>query len=257
MIENALSTRLAQIALEATKNQAIDAREYARQEIGKFTDRELRDLAIEEVAGKIERFRRAAAQIIERQAAEQAARVVERDERVAWREQQKTAELSRFESWLENPGQLQWDNWGQNWESYPRHIERRRFMKWLGEDRYQEWYDRGVAERPDDVHFASDFYIDGSAAYFAEKRQRAVERLIEEVREDTRLEVTAELMETLFALGDGSRVTWGDATIDQHEQRLDMLKGNLSGLAETAGRHARAIEMLKESGAGSLRELAN
>jgi hypothetical protein len=70
-----------------------------------------------------------------------------------------------------------------------------------------------------------------------------------------RLETTAELLGTIFALGDGRRVTWGSATVADHQQRLDMLLQNATGIAETAALHRKAITMLTAAGAACLSQL--
>lgn len=107
------------------------------------------------------------------------------------------------------------------------------------------------------------------------RRQRAVERaereerrlesdarlyrklaeLVKEHDDQIRLEVTTELLNSVFALGDGTRVTWGDATVEQHQQRIDLLTGMAAGTLETAARHHAAISMLEEAGATCLKQL--
>lgn len=86
-----------------------------------------------------------------------------------------------------------------------------------------------------------------------------VEEAFERFRQDTRLrvvlELTGDLLEAEFALGDGSVVTWGDATVAQHQQRFDMLMANASGSLHSAQRHAAAVKMLAEHGAATLAEV--
>lgn len=55
---------------------------------------------------------------------------------------------------------------------------------------------------------------------------------------------THELLESTFALGDGQVVSWGEATIEQHQQRIDMLTSMTKGTLETAGKHQAAINEL-------------
>jgi len=83
---------------------------------------------------------------------------------------------------------------------------------------------------------------------FSEGLQKAVKAFSDAVR----LEVTRELLETQFALGDGQVVTWGEATIEQHQQRADLLEKMAIGTAETSARHLAAIRMLSDAGVQKL-----
>lgn len=58
-----------------------------------------------------------------------------------------------------------------------------------------------------------------------------------------------------FALGNGRKVTWADATVAEHEQRAAMLRAQIAGIGETIRRHEDAIRVLNESGASCLKEL--
>lgn len=72
-------------------------------------------------------------------------------------------------------------------------------------------------------------------------------------------DVTAEFMSILtakFALGNGERVTWGEATVEQHETRLRLIMANIKGLSETADRHRKAISLLRQTGAKCIGDLA-
>jgi hypothetical protein len=57
---------------------------------------------------------------------------------------------------------------------------------------------------------------------------------------DLRDEWTAELLADNFVLPNGQMVSWGNATIAQHETRAEFLEGLASGNAETAAIHRRA-----------------
>lgn len=71
---------------------------------------------------------------------------------------------------------------------------------------------------------------------------------------ELRIEWTAELLDAEFALGDGTSVSWGDASREQHELRMAMHRRNAIAGAEGFARHSQAIELLDNSGASSLRE---
>jgi hypothetical protein len=64
--------------------------------------------------------------------------------------------------------------------------------------------------------------------------------------------VTEELLGTEFALRDGRKVTWGEATRGEHMQRIALLQKNAAGNVDAAARHYQAVAMLDEAGAGSL-----
>lgn len=67
-----------------------------------------------------------------------------------------------------------------------------------------------------------------------------------------RLTVTDELLESTFALGDSTSVTWREASVDQHELRAALLVRSASGTVETAARHRAAAQMLRDTGAPCL-----
>lgn len=58
-----------------------------------------------------------------------------------------------------------------------------------------------------------------------------------------------------FALGDGVKVEWGRATIEQHRQRVAMLQAIVDGTVATIRLHEAAIEALEKSGARCLDEV--
>jgi hypothetical protein len=144
--------------------------------------------------------------------------------------------------------------------SFPGNAKQRReFRRWAG-DRFGGWYERGRAAAEASGEralrfFESDWHEGGQREYYEILRAKRVRELIDEVAGETRLETTRELLSTIFALGDGSQVTWGDATAEQHEQRIEMLTRNAVGVVETAARHAAAVRMIRESGATCLAQI--
>lgn len=136
---------------------------------------------------------------------------------------------------------------------------RREFRQWAG-DRFGEWYERGraaaAASGEKQLHFfQADWHDGGTREYYEILRSKRMRELINEVAEETRLETTRELLATVFAVGDGSQVTWGAATSEQHERRIEMLAGNASGVIETAARHVAAVRMIREAGVACLAEI--
>lgn len=64
-----------------------------------------------------------------------------------------------------------------------------------------------------------------------------------------------EMAEAFFALGDGTRVRWGEATVAQHRQRIAMLEKMRAGLSETVARHEAAISEIEAAGVSCLDEI--
>lgn len=89
----------------------------------------------------------------------------------------------------------------------------------------------------------------------ARKHGEELRGLIESYGEQLRVEWTTELLDSPFALADGTLVTWGDATVSQHEERRDMFTTNAYANIEGAARHGRAIQELTSAGISRLNEL--
>lgn len=146
--------------------------------------------------------------------------------------------------------------------------ERQAFRKWAGRGgrNFADWLARAeAAVKPrlsvqSQAWFEADWYPGGAFAYHEMKRAEQLElRLSETVARvvaETRLELTRDLLHTEFALGTGEKVTWGDATADQHEQRAALLRLNSVANVDAESRHRKAIEMLRDAGASRLSELA-
>ena len=79
--------------------------------------------------------------------------------------------------------------------------------------------------------------------------------ILEEYKAELRTEWTTELLDATFALPDGIRVMWGEATIEQHEARIQMLSSIASGTLETAARHGQAVDELRAASAATLNDL--
>lgn len=65
----------------------------------------------------------------------------------------------------------------------------------------------------------------------------------------------APLFKTQIAVGDGHTVTWGSATVAQHQMRIAMLEGKIGGLALTVQRHKMAISLIESAGVTCLEEI--
>lgn len=58
-----------------------------------------------------------------------------------------------------------------------------------------------------------------------------------------------------FHVGDGTKTTWGKATIDQHRFRVQFLTHQIDGLTATRSRHEWAVQMLEATGAECLEDI--
>lgn len=86
--------------------------------------------------------------------------------------------------------------------------------------------------------------------------EEAVDQQIELKAREVGMEWTAELLTATFALPDGRRVRWGEATLEQHRVREGQLAKNAARNLEAATRHRVAIHALEKSGARCLNEVA-
>lgn len=139
---------------------------------------------------------------------------------------------------------------------------RKRFRKWMG-DGFDSWFEESrerVVKHCGDTRledFEADWHPEGVQAYYRDRVLiPQIGQIVSGYADRIRLELTEELLESAFALGNGERVTWGQATIDQHTQRIALLTGNIAGNIETAARHQTAIDMIQEVGAENLAALA-
>lgn len=93
-------------------------------------------------------------------------------------------------------------------------------------------------------------------------RQRHLDKLVgkinaivDDYKDQLRIEWTAQLLASEIAMPDGTLTTWGAATIEQHEARAAMFEANAVANAEGAARHLKAIDELRAAGVGCLRDL--
>ncbi|MDL9947771.1 hypothetical protein QSJ19_19745 [Gordonia sp. ABSL11-1] len=105
---------------------------------------------------------------------------------------------------------------------------------------------------------AARIHLREGAEREAERREQFnlnLSGLISEYEQSLRIKWTQELLDSTFAMPDGTTVAWGDATIDQHQARITMLTKNIAANTEAASRHQRAIRDLETHGVASLRSL--
>lgn len=81
-----------------------------------------------------------------------------------------------------------------------------------------------------------------------------VKKIMDDYAHELKTEWTQELLDAGFALPDGTVVKWGDATVAEHQQRVDMFSKQAIAAVEDGARHQQAIDVLTESGASCLND---
>lgn len=66
---------------------------------------------------------------------------------------------------------------------------------------------------------------------------------------------TEAFLDTEFKLGDGTKVRWGDATLDDHLTRITYMTKMIEGHQEDVRLHEQIVALITESGARTLREI--
>ena len=98
-------------------------------------------------------------------------------------------------------------------------------------------------------------HCDKTRRFDADLDRQQIQRMndiIGTYRDSLHAQWTAELLESGFALGDGTTVTWGEATVEQHQQRIALLTRNAAGNLQTAARHQSAVDEIERSGVACL-----
>jgi len=95
---------------------------------------------------------------------------------------------------------------------------------------------------------------DARSAQVISSFRHNMERAMEELKHQIRVEWTEELLGSTFTL-DGVDIPWGSATIEQHERRADALKNQAVGTLQTAGMHLKAAAELRQNNARNITEM--
>ena len=77
---------------------------------------------------------------------------------------------------------------------------------------------------------------------------------MEMLKNEVRLEVTKELLDTYVPLGDGTRVTWGEMTVEHIDQRIAILIPTAVGTLEGISKLQQARDLITEAGVSNLNE---
>jgi hypothetical protein len=117
----------------------------------------------------------------------------------------------------------------------------------------EDWTPRGDEEEM--YHEMGYSLSEAIRAKHVDELGRAIGENVAKFTAELRIEWTAELLGSDFALADGTRVTWGEATVEQHEERAAMFQRNAVANAEGAARHLHALEALKFAGRETLNDL--
>lgn len=125
----------------------------------------------------------------------------------------------------------------------------------LGTQRWERWAKKGgVPESRWTEHrkvLAS--HAENDARLWREANAK-IDEALRRYASELKVRWTSELLASEFALGDGTNVTWGGATVEQHESRMRMHKSNAIAGVEGYARHAAAIQELRAKDARTLNE---
>lgn len=89
-------------------------------------------------------------------------------------------------------------------------------------------------------------------AYEADQLRKGEEALVEV---NASVAFTQAFLEAEFALADGRRVTWGSATVSDHEARIEMMTKMVVAAESDIALHRQILEVLVASGASCLNEV--
>ena len=276
-------------ARDAALSSDLHERELAAMLLEGVDVHELRELAVMHISGFVWSTRRREQERVEREASHDAARNAatqrekdkrERAEKTAREaEQRAKAEQEAFEEeravgesllrgWLSDPSTIPVDALRNGYEN---DVDMR--SSWYHRNQFDNkhplvvkvrWVLRYVALPDERKAFARLLAAELGISVFntlnylhchGESISQSVADLVEETAQRTRLELTSELLNSVFALGTGKRVTWADATVDDHKQRMSMLNKNSEATVTAAARHLLAVQMIEAAGVTSLGQL--
>ena len=193
---------------------------------------------------------------------EQASTLVDRGQRVR-DEAERDARKRRFRGFAESlePLRLTVYDATKPWVNLVYHDDQ---IDWAHRDTWEamEAFEGGDSARAAAILEARARQRQANVNARREEEQRlwreAVDGLIEERAVDAGMEWTAALLTSTVAMPDGTRVPWGEATIEQHAARLNALAQHASTELATATRHRAAIEAIRNvPGARCLNDVAS
>lgn len=72
---------------------------------------------------------------------------------------------------------------------------------------------------------------------------------------ETSLERRTDRLARWFPVGDGRRVFWGEATVNDHRDRIRFLRDHIAGVERTISEHEEAILLIESHGVSCLNEI--
>lgn len=128
-----------------------------------------------------------------------------------------------------------------NWKN-PNRMGKAEWAKFIESPEYPEWQEREREWRERESELKANLW-------------KSMNESLRIYTDEMRVQWTDELLNSQFNLPDGTSVTWGTATRDQHEARYEMFKTNAMANLEGAARHKKAIDDLNASGVSTLFDL--
>jgi hypothetical protein len=117
-------------------------------------------------------------------------------------------------------------------------------------ERYEERERRRAAEIEAGKELRRDLGIPEDSSPLA-----AMAAAMKRYAAELKMEWTRELLQSAFALRDGSRVTWGAATIAEHRERIEIFVELADSNLKGAARHEAAITAIQRAGTTCLNEV--
>jgi hypothetical protein len=219
------------------QHSSLTSKELAEKALEKMTDSQRLTLLLSMLRSQFENIKRGAVREIEIQASpyERERREEEREKRaIRAAERKQNDEVLSKKPWLISVGK-HYDEWCNKTPA------QRRLRLQNADPAYLKFMEDGGHE--DLIYNYSSYGIEKAFKDFENK-----------VREEVKLELTEELLASSFTVGDRS-VTWGEATVDDHESRVRMLLYQAGGTVDTAKRHKAAVIMLTHKHLNKLNEV--
>jgi hypothetical protein len=252
---------LAREAVEAHPHS--DQSKIARQIFRTLDDAEIQRAALAWVSFNVWRAQRDRQLHVERESERRAERVrLDKINQQSKERYQKTKRQTELTEAMAD----QFKTWSTEPSSFPRQYL---FSKPenLGEEvvAFEDWMRSSgisraqVVESASDIHGLSPEEKISALDYWGEAlaaMEVGIQLRIEEAAKQVRLELGGDLLKSDFALGDGTRVSWGKATREQHQMRAQMMSTKSVSIAEDAARHLAAVRIMDESKADSLEEVS-
>lgn len=117
-----------------------------------------------------------------------------------------------------------------------------------------EEFAKFLASRPPAASPPRSGFLGCDEFYFWKKVQ-AQKDFEAKIRHKVKLELTKELLATQFVGRKGTRISWGNATVEDHLAHMEVLLRQAGDSVVVAKKHAVAVELLAKHQVGSLNEV--